>query len=432
MERMNTLGQRIRELRLKKGLTQIDLAKGLCTPSMISQIESDRARPSYKMLFSIGERLDVSIDKLLVDVDLNLEYLSTYRMARAMVKGKEYAAAIPLLRELLDAPRAQISSMDILFELGECYLYTGHIEDADNTFNQVHELAILRQDTLLLAQVLKNFGQIAFERKKYQLASFQWQKALEELEKLDEKDVYLQAEILFQLGEAHLKTGYAKEAVQYFDHAGLVYGNQDSLHGMGHTFMALGMAYKTMNEYQKAADYSERAAAIFETLDKMLVTTKIQVTNASLLIEADLLEEAEHLLHAAIAKLKELGDKESEGMAYTELAHLYERKGELEQAEESCRTVRSLLPELHLYQAKSNRILARIELKRENVKESIRRLQMAADGFKMTDEIREWDDTMFELSRLYMQENDLHRVIRILEDMRAHTHCALAERGIEL
>ena len=104
MKQSNTpfsLGQRIRELRLRKGLTQIDLAAGLCTPSMISQIESDRARPSYKMLFAISERLDVPLERLLVDVELNLEVVSTYKMARAMVLAKEYQAAMPLLEELI-------------------------------------------------------------------------------------------------------------------------------------------------------------------------------------------------------------------------------------------------------------------------------------------------------------------------------------------
>lgn len=111
-----SLGQRIRELRLRKGFTQIDLAKDLCTPSMISQIESDRARPSYKMLFAIAERLNVPLEQLLLDVDLNMEYISTYKMARAMVRAKEYASAIPLLREVMETPRAQISTMDLLFE----------------------------------------------------------------------------------------------------------------------------------------------------------------------------------------------------------------------------------------------------------------------------------------------------------------------------
>ena len=103
-----SLGQKIRELRILKGLTQSDLGAGMVTPSMISQIEADKARPSYTMLFALSERLDVPLEKLLVDVDLNLEYVSTYKMARAMVAGKEYASAIPLLKEVYHTPRTHI------------------------------------------------------------------------------------------------------------------------------------------------------------------------------------------------------------------------------------------------------------------------------------------------------------------------------------
>ncbi|ARU63689.1 hypothetical protein CBW65_23695 [Tumebacillus avium] len=72
----SSLGQRIRELRLRKGMTQIELAKGICTPSMISQIESDRARPSYKMLVGLANRLEVPMEHLLKEVDLEMEYTS--------------------------------------------------------------------------------------------------------------------------------------------------------------------------------------------------------------------------------------------------------------------------------------------------------------------------------------------------------------------
>lgn len=77
---------------------------GLATPSMLSQIESDRARPSYRLLVQIANRLEVPLEQLISDVDMNLKFTSTQKMARAMVASKDYASAIPFLHELLDAP----------------------------------------------------------------------------------------------------------------------------------------------------------------------------------------------------------------------------------------------------------------------------------------------------------------------------------------
>jgi transcriptional regulator with XRE-family HTH domain len=51
------IGEKIRIMRLKKNMTQKDLAEGLVTPSMISQIESGTARPTPQLLEKLRQRL---------------------------------------------------------------------------------------------------------------------------------------------------------------------------------------------------------------------------------------------------------------------------------------------------------------------------------------------------------------------------------------
>ncbi|ARU61338.1 hypothetical protein CBW65_10255 [Tumebacillus avium] len=429
---MFSLGQRIRELRMKKGITQIDLAKGLCTPSMISQIESDRARPSYKILFAIAERLEVPLEKLLSDVDLNLEYVSTYKMARAMVAAKEHSSAIPLLKELLETPRTQISTMDIMFELADCYLHTDQLSEAEKLFNQVYELSILRQDHQQQALTLKNIGLVEFRRKRYQLAAYQWHKGLEEADKMEEQDVFLKASILFNLGLVHDKLGNLSEALDYYNGASGLYEATGSLYEIGHVYMGLGMSYKRLNDLEKASEYSERATAIFNGLDNVLISVKLQVTCAVLQADKGMVEEAEQMLEKGIAKLKELGQKEEEGMAIVELAKLRLQQGDLQRAEELCREARGLLPELHMYQGWINRIHGQIAIERNQREEAIRRFQMAADCFKHMDAITEWDDTMYDLAELYLEADDYKRAFGITKEVRGYSRLILEERGIVL
>ena len=60
------MGERLRSARQARGLTLRELAKRLgVSPSMISQIETDRASPSVSTLYSIANELDVSLDELL-------------------------------------------------------------------------------------------------------------------------------------------------------------------------------------------------------------------------------------------------------------------------------------------------------------------------------------------------------------------------------
>jgi tetratricopeptide (TPR) repeat protein len=134
----------------------------------------------------------------------------------------------------------------------------------------------------------------------------------------------------------------------------------------------------------------------------------------------------------AVAKLESLGATEQIGMACVEFAQLYFRKGDSEKALEFCLKTSSLLPEQHLYQAKVNRIRGRIAEALGEREDAKNRLQMAADEFKRLEEVTEWDETMFELARLYQQENDMGRTVDVLEEMRLFTKQILSQRGIVL
>ena len=62
------VGQRIRELRQKKGMLQEELArKAGLSPSALSNFEQGRRRTSLDWLKKIGKALDVSVSELIPD-----------------------------------------------------------------------------------------------------------------------------------------------------------------------------------------------------------------------------------------------------------------------------------------------------------------------------------------------------------------------------
>jgi hypothetical protein len=64
--------------------------------------------------------------------------------------------------------------------------------------------------------------------------------------------------------------------------------------------------------------------------------------------------------------------------------------------------------------------------------EAVRRFERAADCFKSMDHVAEWEQTMYDLSRLYQEEQQPEQVICILDAMRNFTRHVLNERGIVL
>lgn len=59
-----TLGERLRRLREERGLTQGDLARGICGRTYVSQIEQDKRFPTPRTLSGLARRLGVSLGSL--------------------------------------------------------------------------------------------------------------------------------------------------------------------------------------------------------------------------------------------------------------------------------------------------------------------------------------------------------------------------------
>lgn len=65
---MDHLGQRLKDVRVRAGLTLRELARQAeVSPSLISQIENGKSQPSVATLYSFSRVLDVSVDELFDD-----------------------------------------------------------------------------------------------------------------------------------------------------------------------------------------------------------------------------------------------------------------------------------------------------------------------------------------------------------------------------
>lgn len=115
------IGQKIRQVRLSRGLTQSALCGDMITRNMLSLIENGSASPSVKTLMYIAEKLDVPAGYLISDdsVDAENEYLKLHIIGnvRSALKNGDYTECIRLCDSMIPDHDDEINLI-----LAECHI----------------------------------------------------------------------------------------------------------------------------------------------------------------------------------------------------------------------------------------------------------------------------------------------------------------------
>lgn len=97
------LGEKMRKARLEAGLTQRQLAEGIVTRNMLSQIENGSARPSMKTLAALAQRLEVPLGYFLEEAGTASPNQAVMESLRRLYDNGQYAEAA-LILEAYRAP----------------------------------------------------------------------------------------------------------------------------------------------------------------------------------------------------------------------------------------------------------------------------------------------------------------------------------------
>lgn len=150
------LGEKIRALRKRCGMTQSELCGDFVTRNMLSRIETGAAMPSLETLLYIAERLEIS-PGWLIDDDAELSGYEKTRFTaavKALYKEKKYSECATECRcapeDFFDDELYAVAA-DSMYEAAYANLRAGHMTSAEDLFSSALEFAargMLRQSAM--------------------------------------------------------------------------------------------------------------------------------------------------------------------------------------------------------------------------------------------------------------------------------------------
>ncbi|MFC4769997.1 helix-turn-helix domain-containing protein [Effusibacillus consociatus] len=373
-----TLGQKIRELRIRKGLTQSELSEGLVTPSMISQIESDKANPSHQLLAQISEKLETPIEYFLTDVESQLERVSAYKLAHAIMHKGDYQEAIRLLGQMNDTPSTQISQTDIKYDLAYCYLQVGEFDKAAELFEACLDAAIASKDNVKMIRIMNQLGAVAYSQQNYPIAVHYLKKAYDLAKKEPNTDPFILGEIASHLGTIHSQISEWDQAKEYFEEASVALKDNHNLRQIADIYLDLAKANRNLENYDLALHYSQAAAALYQALRSFQTAIDAEAQSGVVLGETGSTDEGIAILAHCMSLYENYGFKGQTGSIHAALARVLFQDKQYEKAILHCEKALELKPVDEMERATIYRMLATIELEKEKYESALEWIQKAA------------------------------------------------------
>ncbi|GMA52462.1 hypothetical protein GCM10025857_38190 [Alicyclobacillus contaminans] len=261
-----TLGQKIRKLRKERRLTQTELAAGIVTPSMISQIEADKATPSPPLLAKLADRLGVLPSFFADDLSAKSGLTHAYRRAKHLMDSEHYDLAIPILRSLLQPLAPQFREEMLLQDLAICYEHTTRYDDAITVYERLVQLALERDDAASAVQCYFRIGAMERRRNRIGLARLHWTKAAELLRRHPELEMPLATKIHANLARIYVQMQQHTLAIAGFWRAA-VWARRFQVHlDLAMALQGMGTSYIEIGQYEEGEQKLREAMDVYRVI----------------------------------------------------------------------------------------------------------------------------------------------------------------------
>lgn len=345
---LSTLGQRLRQARLQRGLSQEALAQPEFTKSYVSAVERGKARPSLKALELMSRRLDIPMSELLSipqssedtpDLTL-LEKEFTYQLdyANRLIDLMQADEALRRLNAAVEQYEAFLSQMSTPTRFRLHYLraraYVRLIEPATARTELTTALTLAQQldDREMVERVRNMVGAAFYQQEMPRLALEQHAQCLHAIQSGVVKDLNLRLNIYTNLANDYWALDDVEQAIGVYHESLKLLDDINNLERQSGIYWGLSLAYQKAGDLDRAKLYGAQALTIYETSNNLTSAAQMSINLAAILIARQEFADAERLLERARTLLQPTGNDVTLSMVYEYYAELELRQQHLEAA----------------------------------------------------------------------------------------------------
>ncbi|HGA0508408.1 TPA: helix-turn-helix domain-containing protein [Bacillus pacificus] len=278
----NDLGITIKELRMKKNISQSELCHGICSQSQISKIEKGMIYPSSILLYQLSERLGIDPNNIFaLTQNKRLKYVENVKyVMKDCLKQKQYKDLYEIVKKEKNLNNFQTKEEKqflIWHEAIAIFTVDRSIKTALDLLNNALKLTLTNSDFLSEREIdiMQTMAIFYAENKNFEKSINILKRCLTNFNKLDfPRDKEIKLKILLNLAKCLDSTYQHEEAIKYLDKGIKLAINLNTLYLLGELFYLKGqflLKIKQHNVEDVVYNWT-KALFIFELTEKEYYT----------------------------------------------------------------------------------------------------------------------------------------------------------------
>ncbi|EMX0193806.1 helix-turn-helix transcriptional regulator [Bacillus cereus] len=268
------LGITIKELRIKKNISQSELCHGICSQSQISKIEKGVIYPSSILLYQLSERLGIDPNHIFaLTQNKKIKYVENVKyVIKDCLKQKQYKELYEIVKKEKNLNNFQTKEEQqflIWHEAIAIFMVERSIKTALDLLNHALKLTLTNSDFLSEREIdiMQTMAIFHGENKEYEKSITILRRCLNNFNKLDfPRDKEIKLKIIFNLAKNLGLANQHEEAIKYNDMGIQLAINLNTLYLLGELYYGQGWNLLKLKQYNKedVDNNMKKALFIFE------------------------------------------------------------------------------------------------------------------------------------------------------------------------